>query len=779
MSTTATLSGPTIGLVGVASAAFTITLDSAAAVSESFPITYAGGSITTSPVVIGIGQTTGTFTVTPSSGGANNVSLGAGTTGLSIDGSPIAYQAWAYHAAMTDANGTSLASFPSRLQLTTGNFPFAQALATGADLRVYDATAGAFVPIWLLDFAVNAFPEDPNSPGKGGTLWYLATNTGHTHQLWWGNPSASAVSSFASVFTHGSGFDVPATNGGWGDLTTATSGSTAAATVYPSPTSASDPRNVEIWRHAGSSMISVATSGFPTGGGVYTGLREFSPLRDVANKIVPRPGGLYWAAFARRTDTNTDTIDAWSCTGPTPQGPWSNFTQMWTPGAVRCDYPNCTIQIGSTYYCFSTYGWTLGGGNSPGLSIYLRTSTDLVAWSAATQVLTAGGFNDQTSGACTDISNAWVIKCADGTYMLTVEGYNSANGVWACYGATSTNLTSWSVLNSGNALIAKGAGGTWDFNGAANPKCFQQPDGTYLIGYNGSDDATNLDFQIGWATASSRGGPYTKSTANPTVGNTTGTYGEEISHFSYDVDGTDLYILSQRYVTTSATGAIWQLYAAPFQGGLLLSQAAAGTDAAIAGLVLGSGTFTAESRAVFTAQRTVSAGPPYIAVWNSAALPAPASAASLSSIRCLEIVNESLDTAIYAENFIIRYYDTGGTIHYWNGSSWGTVASAALLAADYSREVIASIRFDGTNYILGIAYADTGVSIASASIAASSVRSMSAGKCLISGDAFTDVWCGSIYARQIDVRPYAAVEPAMSIAAMTVLAYPAAMMMGL
>jgi hypothetical protein len=89
--TKATLTGPTSGLVGVASSNFTITLDAPAQVSESFPITYPGGSIASSPVVIGIGSSTGTFTVTPSALGAANVTLGAGSSGLTIAGSPISY----------------------------------------------------------------------------------------------------------------------------------------------------------------------------------------------------------------------------------------------------------------------------------------------------------------------------------------------------------------------------------------------------------------------------------------------------------------------------------------------------------------------------------------------------------------------------------------------------------------------------------------------------------------------------------------------------------------
>jgi len=91
--TTATLSGPSSGTTGVASSAFAITLDHAALVSESFPITYSGGTVTTSPVVIGVGMIDGSFTVTPSGTGATNVVLGAGTTGLTVAGTPISYTA--------------------------------------------------------------------------------------------------------------------------------------------------------------------------------------------------------------------------------------------------------------------------------------------------------------------------------------------------------------------------------------------------------------------------------------------------------------------------------------------------------------------------------------------------------------------------------------------------------------------------------------------------------------------------------------------------------------
>ncbi len=105
--TTATLSGPTIGLIGVPSTNFTITLNSAAGTGGvSCPVTssHSGDSVTSTPVVIAAGQTTGTFTVTPSPHnlgdvGTRNITLGTTTPSLTIAGSPIAYLAQAYYPA--------------------------------------------------------------------------------------------------------------------------------------------------------------------------------------------------------------------------------------------------------------------------------------------------------------------------------------------------------------------------------------------------------------------------------------------------------------------------------------------------------------------------------------------------------------------------------------------------------------------------------------------------------------------------------------------------------
>jgi len=97
--TTATLSeGAASGLVGVASANFTVTLDQAAQTGGvSCPITSSvgGDTITSTPVVIASGNSTGTFTITPSTVGSRNITLGTTTPSLTIAGSPQAYNSLA------------------------------------------------------------------------------------------------------------------------------------------------------------------------------------------------------------------------------------------------------------------------------------------------------------------------------------------------------------------------------------------------------------------------------------------------------------------------------------------------------------------------------------------------------------------------------------------------------------------------------------------------------------------------------------------------------------
>ena len=99
--TTATLSGPTTGKMHTASTNFTVTLDAPALSPLAFYVTYAGGTVSGSPVIVGTGLSSATFTVTPTVAGPSNVVLGPGSTGLAIAGSPISYLPTASLATLT------------------------------------------------------------------------------------------------------------------------------------------------------------------------------------------------------------------------------------------------------------------------------------------------------------------------------------------------------------------------------------------------------------------------------------------------------------------------------------------------------------------------------------------------------------------------------------------------------------------------------------------------------------------------------------------------------
>jgi Domain of unknown function (DUF2341) len=668
---------------------------------------------------------------------------------VQLESAPLDWSGWRYSRTLTDSASTLLMNYVVKVNLTSANFDFALAKSDGSDLRIFDVTSGLILPVWLLDY---------DSVAQTATVYYKAINTSHAHTLYYGNPVAPAVSSFAAVFTHGTGFDAD-----WGDLSTSVAGVGGAAIRYPGTTGPNDPRDYTFWRLQETPTLSIGdlnSAGVPNPGGVYTGIREFNLIRDAITNRVLKIGGKYYATFSRRPNVNTSTIDGWMCSSTSKTGPWSGFTQLWTTGTEHLNYPSSCIKVGSTYYLYVTFGWTNGGGNTPGLVVKLRTSTDLVTWTDQGTVLAPAVFNDQISGACTDIGNPWVMRCNDGTYMMVVEGENHANDIWACHGATSTDLLTWTPLNSGNPLIVKGAGGTWNFQGSANPKCLQMPDNTYMMMYNGADDVTNLDWEIGFAYAAARGGPYTNLAANPVAGHTTGTYGCETSHLSWDEDGTSYFNIVQRFDTTSATAHAFFVYPEKLQGGLLVSRdPTTFTDGAACGRLMDAGNFTAENRSVLLAHRSNGGTPILIGLWNSAALPTPGPSAGLDSLQCLAIERNTHDRAGCGDLYFF-YWDTGGVRQSWNGSAWA--AGATLLPTDHAREVIARIADDGTNYILSAFYADDGSTIAGpASIAKASVRAMPAGRLLIVGDPFTDSWCQALYLRYVQVRPYAAIEPAM------------------
>lgn len=669
---------------------------------------------------------------------------------------------WTYHRPLTDANSTALSDFVTRVDLTSSNFDFTKAKADGSDLRVRDETAGALVPHWLADYDATA---------RTALLYYRATATGHAHALYYGNAAASSASAFltanSGVMDHGSGFDSD-----FGDLSSATAANGYAVRV-PASSGASDPRNFEVWSFAEPPTLQYSVTGFFDG--LYTGVREFSLVRDAVTGLPVTLGGKYYATFARRSAAVTDKLDSAICSGTSQYGPFSGFSVFYdAPGTIRLCYPSTVIKVGSTYICYLTYGWDTGGATTPGLTVYVLTSTDLVTWSAASSVLAPSIWTDPiSSDPCTDAGNPWVIRCADGTYFMTVEAHGSS-GRFQCFGATASDPIAgpWTAVNSGGYLV-RGTGSTaFDNYGTANPKVLQLPDASYVMQYNGAVDATNGDFQHGFATATARGGPWTKAAYNPVAGRSSPSYGIETSSLHYDVDGTSLLNFGQRFGdsgTGSSAAKIYRMRAQLKRGGLLVSPAPA--DAAFVGRVVAAGSLVAESRSVLTAHRTGGSTPIILGLWDYASPPAAAAGATFNAADNVTIFRWSHDFAPASNagpgDITFYYVATDGTRNFWNGSAWTSAFpyTGRNLPADHGREVVARIADDGTNYVLTAVYGDDGSAIpgGSATVAKAAVRAYSAGRCLIAGDMQTDGWNAGLFLRHLLVRPYAAIEPAIAV----------------
>jgi hypothetical protein len=102
---------------------------------------------------------------------------------------------WSYRYAITLDNtlGAAATSFQSNVVLTSLNFDFTKALASGADLRVTDSDGTT-----LLNFYIASYDGSAN-----GSLWVqksLSATTSSTVYLYCGNSGASTVSSYDNTF---------------------------------------------------------------------------------------------------------------------------------------------------------------------------------------------------------------------------------------------------------------------------------------------------------------------------------------------------------------------------------------------------------------------------------------------------------------------------------------------------------------------------------------------------------------------------------------------------
>jgi hypothetical protein len=668
---------------------------------------------------------------------------------------------WPYHRDI----GT-LVNTVSWIDFTAANFDFTKTKPDGSDLRVYDVTAAAFLPVWMMDYG---------AASQSGRIYFLASDVSHQHRLYYGNPAAPAVSTFlkanSGVFDGGSGFD-----GDFGDLTTAI-GNAGSAAVVPESAGPSDPRNFRVWSIAELPTLQYSDTGL---GGNYQGVREFSLVRDAITGLPKQIGGQYYVTFARRVPPSAgqaDKLDSVIAHGPTINGPWTGYTVFYdAPGTIRLCCPATVLWVASAnkYVCYLTYGWDTGGAGTPGLTTYVLTSPDLITWlTPAVKALDSSIWTDAASGnPCTDNGNPWVIRCADGVYFLVVEAENAPSlKSWCCVGATATDPINgpWTACNGGLALVADGGAGSWDSSAVANPKVMQLPDGTYVLQYNGFSDNSIGNCQHGFATSPTRDGPWTKATFNPTTGRLKDSYGFETSSLHYDTDGKTLVNFGQRFGdwnsnpainTGSGTAKIFKLGSLLKRGGLLVTPDP--TDASAMGKVIASGTFTAESRSSFTAHRATGATPSLLGLMDYAAMPAAGASGSFETQRMVDIFRWSHDFVPSASagpgDVTFVYWDLSGNRHYWNGTIWMATGTSTgrNLPADHGREVVARISDDGTSYILTAVYADDGTTIGSTTVPKSSVRGYSSGRLLFAGDIATDSWGSGLYFRYLHVRPYAA-----------------------
>jgi predicted GH43/DUF377 family glycosyl hydrolase len=126
------------------------------------------------------------------------------------------------------------------------------------------------------------------------------------------------------------------------------------------------------------------------------------------------------------------------------------------------------------------------------------TSTDGLTWTrqnSGDPVLTVG---ESTKFDDAQVSLPSIIK--DGaTYKMWYGGKSVADGLWRIGYATSTDCLTWTRQNSGNAVLGLGAGDKFDAAGVLSP-CVIKDGATYRMWYFGDDGSDHKT--IGYATSS-------------------------------------------------------------------------------------------------------------------------------------------------------------------------------------------------------------------------------------------------------------------------------------
>jgi hypothetical protein len=277
-----------------------------------------------------------------------------------------------------------------------------------------------------------------------------------------------------------------------------------------------------------------------------------TPIADTTANILGASGYVLGRAVltstntlvARYDNTSSRTRTEWSGSAwATPtQNASANIADNFVLIGLEIDGPN------------DRYRWILVGSSGttsglPNYAMYNHTITDWVSFTfheggtsttycnptcSNLRILIGDPLNDA-------LTNTAIIESYaedEGTQQIAFVNVRDNGGTWSirrAQGYPSSNgfVENFVMEDRSTNVVAVGAGGTWDDANVKDPVVTRGTNGTYYMCYSGSDGAK---FSVGFATASSATGTFTKSGSNPIVTLSAGTTEDQAANCQFVED---------------------------------------------------------------------------------------------------------------------------------------------------------------------------------------------------------------------------------------------------
>jgi hypothetical protein len=181
------------------------------------------------------------------------------------------------------------------------------------------------------------------------------------------------------------------------------------------------------------------------------------------------------------------------------------------------------IKVGSIYYMFHS---EMGGGP---YNTWRAQSTDLINWTNDTKIIDGVG----QPGILTDVDGVTPVTY-DGKYWLAVRKSTSPYNFQIYYASTIDGA--WTYSSD-----AIGVGTGWE-SANIGTICFVNEGSIYYIFYEGWPDWTPTSMSIGYASASTPNGTYTKNPGNPVLTATLGWEGVGVCDVRIIKEGSTYYL---------------------------------------------------------------------------------------------------------------------------------------------------------------------------------------------------------------------------------------------